>query len=202
MAATAGALAGAIVLYGIGRLLPAQRLERLVAKWGGLLHVKASDIARADGWFRRHGSATVFYCRMIPVVRSLISIPAGMSGMSMGPFLLYTTAGTLIWNTLLISAGSILGENWAKVVAWMDVYSNVMYVMLGVGMLGFVLHRILRHHPIRWRTRSFAPMPSASLRHASIASGEITSTTDKTTSGTTGTQAAAYRRMASKADAP
>ncbi|GAE94668.1 alkaline phosphatase [Gracilibacillus boraciitolerans JCM 21714] len=87
--------------------LDVQRLEKIIEKWGGhILRVKKTDIYRADAWFDKYGYWTVFFCRFVPVIRSLISIPAGMSNMNIRLFLLFTTLGTLIWNTILVYLGA------------------------------------------------------------------------------------------------
>lgn len=135
IAATVGSLLGAVVLYWIGRLLDVSRLEKIVERWGGWLRISAKDIRRADAWFDKYGYWTVLFCRMIPLVRSLISIPAGMSGMKFGHFMLFTTIGTLGWNTLLILLGAALGESWEDIAHYMDAYSNVVYVVLAAGIL-------------------------------------------------------------------
>lgn len=135
IAATVGSLLGAVVLYWIGRLLDVSRLEKIVERWGGWLRISAKDIRRADAWFDKYGYWTVLFCRMIPLVRSLISIPAGMSGMKFGQFMLFTTIGTLGWNTLLILLGAALGESWEDIAHYMDAYSNVVYALLAAGIL-------------------------------------------------------------------
>ncbi|MFC7680616.1 DedA family protein [Paenibacillus sp. GCM10028914] len=132
LAATIGSVVGAVILYGIGLLLDVERLEKIIDRWGHILRVKKADIHRADSWFDKYGYWTVFFCRMIPLIRSLISIPAGMSNMKFGMFLLFTTLGTLIWNVLLVVLGSILGESWEDIVAFMDVYSNIAYAIIAV----------------------------------------------------------------------
>ena len=142
--ATAGSVAGAMILYWIGRFFDVKRLEKFINRWGHLLGVKAKDIHRADKWFKRHGYRTVFFCRMIPLIRSLISIPAGMSDMKFGMFLLFTTAGTLIWNTLLVCAGALLGESWEKILAFTEVYSDITYVLLGLAGVAVVVWLILK----------------------------------------------------------
>jgi len=131
--ATIGSVVGAVILYGLGHLLDVQRLERLVSRFGRYLMLDVSDVKRADKWFKRRGYKAVFFCRMVPLVRSLISIPAGMSGMRFDAFLLYTTGGTLIWNTLLVSVGSLLGESWGKIADYLAVYSHISYIVLGAG---------------------------------------------------------------------
>lgn len=128
--ATLGSLFGALILYWIGRLLDVKRLEKIVERWGHILRLKKKDIHKANDWFDRYGIWTVFFCRMVPVLRSLISIPAGMNRMNMGIFLFFTTIGTLIWNTLLVGLGAYLGESWEIIVYYMDIYSNIVYVLL------------------------------------------------------------------------
>ncbi|GAB3057491.1 DedA family protein [Virgibacillus ainsalahensis] len=135
MTATAGSFIGAVILYGIGLLLDVERLENIVDRWGHILHVKKRDIHRADAWFDKYGYWTVLFCRMVPLVRSLISIPAGMSNMSFWLFLLFTTIGTVIWNVILITAGVLLGEAWEDLLGFMDVYSTIIYVCIAIGMI-------------------------------------------------------------------
>jgi membrane protein DedA with SNARE-associated domain len=130
--ATLGSLIGAIILFYIGRLLGVERLEKIVDRWGRLLRVKKEDIRKADAWFDKYGYWAVFLCRMVPLIRSLISLPAGMSGMKLVPFLFFTTIGTIIWNTILVSVGTAVGGNWDQIVEFMDVYSNVVYAIIAV----------------------------------------------------------------------
>jgi len=143
LASTIGSVAGAVVLYFIGFLLEVRRLERIVERWGRVLRVKKEDIHRADRWFAKYGYWTVFFCRMIPLVRSLISIPAGMARMKFGLFLLFTTIGTLIWNTVLVYLGAALGESWESIVHYMDMYSHFTYAVIGLVVLA-VLYLYLR----------------------------------------------------------
>lgn len=130
LAATAGSVIGAIVLFVIGLQLDVERLEKIVERWGHVLRLTTDDIHRADHWFDRYGPWTVFFCRFIPLIRSLISIPAGMSNMNVGLFLLLTTIGTFIWNTILVYLGATLGASWEVIVEFMDVYSKIVYVTL------------------------------------------------------------------------
>ena len=131
LAATLGSLLGAIVLYYIGKIFNKERLKRIVnGKIGKVLRLKASDIEKADKWFDTKGNKTVFFCRFIPIVRSLISIPAGMSEMPMQKFLIYTILGSLIWNTVLIVVGSIVGDKWETIVGYLDNFSNIILIIL------------------------------------------------------------------------
>jgi membrane protein DedA with SNARE-associated domain len=142
--ATLGSLIGAIILFYIGRLLGVERMEKIVDRWGRVLRVKKEDIRRADAWFDKCGYWAVFLCRMVPLIRSLISLPAGMSGMKLVPFLFFTTIGTLIWNTILVSAGAAVGDNWEQIVAFMDVYSNIAYALIALAILVVVILYIRR----------------------------------------------------------
>ncbi|MCI5807899.1 MAG: DedA family protein [Firmicutes bacterium] len=131
VAATLGSLLGAIVLYYIGKILNKKRLKKIVSgKVGKVLRLKEKDIDMADHWFDTKGNKTVFFCRFIPIVRSLISIPAGMSEMPMAKFLLYTTVGSAIWNTVLIVIGNRVGENWESILGVFDQYSHIVLILL------------------------------------------------------------------------
>ena len=131
IAATLGSLLGAIVLYFVGKILNKERLKRIVSgKIAKVLRLKASDIESADHWFDTKGNKTVFFCRFIPIVRSLISIPAGMSEMPMLKFLIYTIAGSTIWNTVLIVIGNKVGENWVNILNIFENYSHITLIVL------------------------------------------------------------------------
>ena len=130
VAATMGSVIGAIILYYIGKIFHKERLKKIVSgRLGKVLMLKPDDIEKADNWFDNKGHKTVFICRFIPLIRSLISIPAGMSEMPMPKFLLYTTLGSLIWNFVLILIGNKVGENWTSITKIFDTYSNVILVM-------------------------------------------------------------------------
>ena len=133
IASTLGSLLGAIALYYIGKILNKERLKKIItSKPGKLLRLTPEDIDKADNWFDTKGNKTVFFCRFIPLIRSLISIPAGMSEMPMKKFLVYTIAGSLIWNSVLSIAGSIVGENWTDILAIMDNYSHIIVILLAI----------------------------------------------------------------------
>ena len=134
-AATLGSLAGAAVLYGMGTLLDRERLEKIAAgRTGKILRLKPGDVEKADSWFQKKGKKTVFFCRCIPVVRSLISVPAGMSRMELPRFFLYTAAGSLIWNIVLVTLGAFVGESWEKI-AYLAGDSHIMLIILAVSAL-------------------------------------------------------------------
>lgn len=138
-AATVGSVAGAVILYAIGFYLPVKRIEKLVDRWGDTLRIKRKDIHKANAWFEKYGYWTILICRMIPLVRSLISIPAGISKMKFWLFLLFTTIGTLIWNVILVLIGSFLGQSWQEILYFMDIYSSIVYALLGIGIFIFLI---------------------------------------------------------------
>lgn len=113
--ATVGSLVGAVILYYIGYIFGEERVRYIINRWGKWLGFKESDVDLADRWFDRHGGVAVMLCRVIPIVRSLISIPAGLRKMPLHSFLLYTALGSLVWNSILVTAGYLLGDNWDHV---------------------------------------------------------------------------------------
>jgi len=130
ISSTVGSVIGAIILYIIGLQLDVERLEKIVDRWGHILRVTKSDVHKADAWFDKYGPWTVFFCRFIPLIRSLISVPAGMSNMNFGVFLLFTTLGTFIWNVVLVYLGASVGASWNVIVQNMEIFSRVIYVVL------------------------------------------------------------------------
>ena len=141
IASTLGSLIGALILYYIGKILNKERLKKIVkGKIGKILRLKAKDIDKADEWFDTKGNKTVFFCRFIPILRSLISIPAGMSEMEMPKFLLYTTVGSAIWNSVLTIAGSIVGDKWKTIVDIFDKYSHITLIVLVILFIGAIIY--------------------------------------------------------------
>ena len=140
IASTAGSVVGAMILYGIGLLLDVERLEKIIDRFGHILRITKEDVHKADAWFDKYGIWTVLFCRMVPLIRSLISIPAGMSNMKFWLFIVFTTVGTLIWNIILVSVGAALGDNWDRITEFMDVYSNIAYAIIGLGIIIFLVY--------------------------------------------------------------
>jgi membrane protein DedA with SNARE-associated domain len=138
---TLGSVVGAVALYYVGVALGRDRIRAVAAK---LPLVKVSDIDRTEAWFVKHGVKAVFFGRFIPVFRSLISIPAGLERMRMSTFLVCTTAGSLIWNTVFILLGYGLGENWARIEGWVGTYQYGVIAVCAVAAGWFVVSRIRR----------------------------------------------------------
>lgn len=135
---TLGSAVGAVVLYYLGRFFGRERLHRV---WAKLPLVKASDLERTEQWFAKHGTKAVFFGRMVPVFRSLISVPAGVERMSLPVFLLLTTTGSLIWNSVLVLAGYWLGDRWDLVETYVGTFSKV---VLTLGVVGVVVYLVRR----------------------------------------------------------
>ncbi|MFI6478718.1 DedA family protein [Nonomuraea sp. NPDC050663] len=132
---TLGSLVGALALYGIGAALGRERMLRIADK---LPLIKPSDIERSEAFFNRHGGKAVFFGRMIPIFRSMISIPAGLERMPLPRFILLTTAGSALWNTAFVMAGYLLGENWALVEGYVGIATNVIIGLVVLAILVFV----------------------------------------------------------------
>ncbi|MGM9887106.1 MAG: DedA family protein [Lactococcus sp.] len=143
IAATIGSVLGAVILYYIGYVLSVDRLETMISgKLGKILRLKKGDIRKAESWFMKRGYATIFFCRFIPLIRSLISIPAGSAKMKFPNFLLLTTLGTLIWNVVLVFLGRALGNNWESIAQILDNYSNITVMVLVVVFIAAVFYFI------------------------------------------------------------
>lgn len=139
--ATLGSVTGALLLYGLGAALGMDRL-RLIAHKMPLVDV--ADIDKTDVWFTKHGPKAVFFGRFVPGIRSLISIPAGIDRMPLTAFLGYTTAGSLVWNTLFVWLGYQLGDRYHIVEQYMDPISKVVYLLIVLAALGVLIWMVRR----------------------------------------------------------
>ncbi|MEQ4724669.1 DedA family protein [Nonomuraea sp. B19D2] len=147
---TLGSVIGALALYWVGALLGRERTLAIAAK---LPLVKPSDIEKTEAWFLKHGRKTVFFGRMIPLFRSLISIPAGVERMPLVTFTLLTSAGSLIWNTIFVMAGYLLGDNWSVVETYVGVGTKVVIAVVVLAILVFVGVRLAERRRGRHATR-------------------------------------------------
>lgn len=145
VATTIGSLVGATVLYYVGVLFGRDRLRAVVDR---MPLVKLDDVDRAEAWFARHGRKAVFFGRMVPIFRSLISIPAGLERMGLVTFLALTTAGSLIWNSIFVVAGYRLGERWDEVEQYVGVFQNLVIAAVVVAVVAFVVVRVRRRRTV------------------------------------------------------
>ncbi|MEU8372799.1 DedA family protein [Micromonospora sp. NPDC048894] len=172
---TLGSVVGAWVLYGIGAALGRDRMRAVAAR---LPLVKLSDVDRTEAWFLKHGVKAVFFGRMIPIFRSLISIPAGVERMPILTFLLYTTLGSLIWNTTFVMAGFLLGDNWHVVEEYVGSFQKVVIVVCVAAAGWFVVNRVRRARAAR------ADTPAGGVPPGDAAAGPAEPGGDTTYRGT------------------
>ena len=144
-----GTVLGALPWYGIGRLINEERIEVWLNRHGRWIGINANELTRSRRWFSRYGTALVFWGRLVPGIRTLISVPAGIEMMPIVPFLLWTSAGSLIWTALLTVAGMALGEGYSNVEFWIEPVSKFVKGLLVVSLLAGVIWfglRIWRRH--------------------------------------------------------
>lgn len=131
ISSTLGSLIGALLLYKIGTIFSKEKLKILISgKLGRVLKLKNSDIDNANKWFTNEGKKTVFFGRFIPLIRSIISIPAGINKMNISKFITYTLLGSVIWNLVLIILGHIVGKNWKAILKIFKLYSRFSLLLL------------------------------------------------------------------------
>jgi membrane protein DedA with SNARE-associated domain len=136
---TLGSVAGALLTYGLGAWLGRDRVRSLIIR---APLMKASDFDRTEQWFRKHGTKAVFFGRMVPIFRSLISLPAGVERMPMWQFLSLTTLGSLIWNSVFVIAGYSLGANWHVVDEYAGIFQKIVIGVVAVAVVWFVVVRV------------------------------------------------------------
>ncbi|OUM44254.1 DedA family protein [Arthrobacter agilis] len=144
---TLGSVVGAYALYALGAWLGRDRMRRLVSR---VPLIDIEDVDKVENWFDRHGYRAVFFGRMIPLFRSLVSIPAGIERMPLGMFLLLTTSGSLIWNSVFVLAGFYLGENWEVVEQYANTFQRLVIVAVVLFAVWFVVSKV-RTYRIRKR---------------------------------------------------
>lgn len=138
---TLGSVLGTLPLYYVGRAFGEERLVAWADKYGKWLTLSGKDIRRADDWFDRHGTKAVLFGRMVPGIRSLLSLPAGMSEMPLPKFLIYSAIGSALWASALAGAGYVLGENYDRVEQYIGPVSRVILVLLVVVAVGWFVNR-------------------------------------------------------------
>jgi membrane protein DedA with SNARE-associated domain len=139
-----GSVVGAFLFYGLGFLFGEHRVRRLVRRYGRWMMLSEVDFDRALAWFDRYGETVIFFGRMVPIVRSLISVPAGMAEMNVAVFTAYTAVGTALWSFLLAFAGYLLGRSWVLASEWVSRYEKVTLVIGGLVVFVFLIRRFLQ----------------------------------------------------------
>ena len=144
IAGVVGTIVGAFPWYYIGKFISEERLEHLADKYGKWISVTSKDIKKANNWFNEHGGKAVFFCRLVPGVRTLISLPAGINNMPLIPFTLYSTLGTTIWVTFLTFLGYKLGDNYELVDEYLGPVSKIIVVIIVIFFILWIVRKQMR----------------------------------------------------------
>ena len=150
---TLGSTIGALILYWVATALTPEKLENLTnGKLFRLLGFEKEEVEQTIGWFEKHGKKAILFGRCIPIIRSLVSVPAGMAQIEIPLFLVYTVIGSTVWNIILVCLGAALGASWETVLVYLDRYSAVIRLLLfaGTGVLLF------RYGEKKWEGRKRA----------------------------------------------
>ncbi|WP_099203582.1 DedA family protein [Miniphocaeibacter massiliensis] len=140
--ATIGSVLGAIILYYIGYYINSDRVKNLLRKGNKILQVKGGKLDKAMEIYKKYASVSVFVCRMIPIIRSIISVPAGMAKMNIGKFIGLTALGSLIWNSIITYLGVYLGDNWIQIEVLIKEYTVIVFGAILIVGLGYIFYRI------------------------------------------------------------
>jgi membrane protein DedA with SNARE-associated domain len=130
LAATVGSVIGALIMYWIAAVIGDERLHAFTRKFGKWVQIREADLTRAEEWFDRHAVSAVLVGRCVPLIRSVVSIPAGFRRMKLIPYIAYTFLGSLVWNIALVGAGAMLGENWERVEPVVATFQWVVIVLI------------------------------------------------------------------------
>lgn len=139
---TIGSVGGAAVFYAMGHMFGEARVRELLRRYGKWFMLSEADFDKALNWFNRYGEGVVFFGRMVPIVRSLVSVPAGIAGMNMLRFVIYTAIGTALWSFLLALAGYLLGQSWPVITEWLDRYEKVVLALGVLIVVAFIAKRL------------------------------------------------------------
>ena len=142
LAATVGSVGGALIMYWIAAVIGDERLHAFTRRFGKWVQIREADLNRAEEWFDRHATSAVRVGRCVPLIRSVVSIPAGFRRMKLVPYIAYTFAGSLVWNILLIGAGALLGDNWERVGDVMSPIQKLVELTVVVAVVVFAWLRV------------------------------------------------------------
>jgi membrane protein DedA with SNARE-associated domain len=141
LAATVGSVIGALIMYWIAAIIGDERLHAFTRRFGKWVQIREADLTRAEEWFDRHAMSAVLVGRCVPLIRSVVSIPAGFRRMKLIPYIAYTFFGSLVWNIALVGAGAVLGENWERVEPVVAAFQWIVIVVIlaGIARLAYVV---------------------------------------------------------------
>ena len=144
IAATIGSVIGALILYAIAAAIGPERLRAFVERFGRWFGVKPSDLVRAEAWFDKRSAVAVLVGRCVPLIRSIVSIPAGFRRMKLTSFVVLTAIGSAVWNIALIGTGAVLGDQWERVGEYVGVFQWLVIGAILILLVRFVLTRVKR----------------------------------------------------------
>ena len=144
LAATVGSVIGALIMYWIAAIIGDERLHAFTRKFGKWVQIREADLTRAEEWFDRHAMSAVLVGRCVPLIRSVVSIPAGFRRMKLIPYIAYTFLGSLVWNVLLVGAGALLGENWERVGSYVGIFQWIVIAVVAVVVVRFLWTHVVR----------------------------------------------------------
>ena len=147
IAATVGSVVGALILYFVSAAIGPERLRGFVERFGKWFGVKSSDLVRAEEWFDRRSVVAVLVGRCVPLIRSIVSIPAGFRRMKLTSFVVLTAIGSAVWNIALIGAGAVLGDQWERVGEYVGVFQWLVIAAVLVLLVRFVVSRLKKRRP-------------------------------------------------------
>ena len=147
IAATVGSVVGALILYFVSAAIGPERLRGFVERFGKWFGVKSSDLVRAEEWFDRRSVVAVLVGRCVPLIRSIVSIPAGFRRMKLTSFVVLTAIGSAVWNIALIGAGAVLGDQWERVGEYVGVFQWLVTAAVLVLLVRFVVSRLKKRRP-------------------------------------------------------
>jgi membrane protein DedA with SNARE-associated domain len=141
LAATVGSVIGALIMYWIAAIIGDERLHAFTRRFGKWVQIREADLTRAEEWFDRHAMSAVLVGRCVPLIRSVVSIPAGFRRMKLIPYIAYTFLGSLVWNIALVGAGAVLGENWERVEPVVATFQWIVIVVIlaGIARVAYVV---------------------------------------------------------------
>lgn len=164
IAATIGSVVGALVLYGLSAAVGPVRLRAITIRYGAWIGFGEADLDRAEAWFDRKSRSAVLVGRCVPLIRSLISVPAGFRRMPLGTFTVFTLLGSLVWNTILIVAGYVLAEEWDKVLDFTEPFQYLVIAVLG----GLVVALVVRKVVLVRRERAAEELEHPGFAHETV----------------------------------
>jgi len=164
IAATIGSVVGAWILYGLSAAVGPVRLRAIIIRYGTWVGFGETDLDRAEAWFDRRSRSAVLVCRCIPLIRSLISIPAGFRRMPLGAFTLFTLIGSLVWNTVLVTAGYLLADQWEKVLEFTEPFQTLVVVLIGLLVVALIVRKVV----LTKRARAAEELAHPGLAHETL----------------------------------